>query len=69
MSHTPQSFRALIDWIKEHTEATRAEAGAIAVKIGDTPVLDDDDNWIATVNGKKWVVPPMARIHVPRRKG
>lgn len=69
MTHTPQSFLALINWIDEHTDATRSEAIAIAVKIGDSPELDDDDNWIATVNGKKWVVPPMFHVEVPRRKG
>ena len=57
MSLSFHEFVDLINWVKTHTDATEDEAGDIAVEIGDTPVYDDDGNWIATVDGKKWTIP------------
>ena len=55
----PENFKALLRWVRDHTDATPVESRAIAVQIAGTPTADADGNWIVTAAGKTWTIPPM----------
>ncbi|MES2707136.1 MAG: hypothetical protein V4726_11100 [Verrucomicrobiota bacterium] len=55
----PQEFQRLTEWIATHTGTSEDEAGAAAAGIGDlVPQVDSAGNWLITVAGKAFAIPP-----------